>query len=142
MLRKYTLWGSAELQNAENNHGNLISVSRSVIYNFLFKQKQKQTLSSKWKKYCTANVSIFSKAEMNRLYSPSDSDIDASKQASSNKNTKKPTLSWMRVFNNWTITHSYTEEIHTCQPEDLNPILEKLYAELRKTNEVIMNHHV
>ena len=40
----------------------------------------------------------------------------------------------MRVFNNWKITHSYTEEIHTYQPEDLNLILEKFYAELQKTN--------
>ena len=68
---------------------------------------------------------------MNRFYSASDSNIDALKQASSSKNTKKSTLSWMRVFNK---THSYTEEIHTYQPEDLNLILEKFYAELRKTN--------
>ena len=38
------------------------------------------------------------------------------------------------MFNNWKITHSYTEEIHTYQPEDLNLILDKFYAELRKTN--------
>ena len=60
---------------------------------------------------------------MYRFSSASDSDIDALKQASSNKNTKKPTLSWMTVFNNWKITHSYTKEMHTYQPEDLNPIL-------------------
>ena len=71
---------------------------------------------------------------MNRFYSASDSDIDALKQASGSKNTKKSTLSWMRVFNNWKITHSYTEEMHAYQPEDLNPILEKFFAELRKTN--------
>ena len=118
----------------KNNDGSLICVSRSVIYTFLCKQKQKQTLPSKRKKYCTADVSIFSKTEMNRFYSASNSDIDALKQASSSKNTKKSTLSWMRVFNNWKITHSYTEEIHTYQPEDLNLILEKFYAELRKTN--------
>ena len=40
----------------------------------------------------------------------------------------------MRVFNHWKITHSYTEELHTYQPEDLNLILEKFYVELRKTN--------
>ena len=38
----------------------------------------------------------------------------------------------MKVFNNWKITHSYTEEMLTYQPEDL--ILEKFYAELRKAN--------
>ena len=71
---------------------------------------------------------------MNRFYSASDSDIDALKQASSSKSTKKSTLSWMRVFNNWKITHSYTEEIDTYQPEIL--ILPwKFYAELWKTNE-------
>ena len=43
LLRKYTLLGPAELQNAKNNDDNLICVSRSVIYTFLFKQKQKQT---------------------------------------------------------------------------------------------------
>ena len=71
---------------------------------------------------------------MIRFYSASDSNIDALKQANSSKSTEKATLSWMRVFNNWEITHSYTEEIHTYQPEDLNLILEKFYAELRKTN--------
>ena len=72
---------------------------------------------------------------MNRFYSASDSDIDALKQASSSKNTKKSALSWMRVFNNRKITHSYIEEMHTYQPENLNLILEKFYAKLRKTNE-------
>ena len=115
-----------------NNHGNLICVSQSVIYTFLCKQKQ--TLLSRWKKYCTSDVSLFSKAEMIRFYSASDSDIDALKQANSSKSTEKSTLSWMRVFNNWEITHSYTEEIHTYQPEDLNLILEKFYVELQKAN--------
>ena len=91
-MRNSTLWGTAELQNAKNNHDNLICVSRSVIYTFLCKQIQKQTLPSQWKKYCAADVSIFSKAEMNRFCSASDSDTDALKQASSSKNTKKSTL--------------------------------------------------
>ena len=71
---------------------------------------------------------------MKRFYSASDSDIDTLKQASGSKNTKKSTLSWMRVFNYWKITHWHTEEIHTYLPEDLNLILVKFYAELRKTN--------
>ena len=53
---------------------------------------------------------MFSKTELNRFYSASVSDTDALKQASSSKNTKKATISWMRVFNSWKITHSYTEE--------------------------------
>ena len=40
----------------------------------------------------------------------------------------------MKEFNNWKITPFYTEKMHTYQPEDLNLILEKFYAELRKTN--------
>ena len=40
----------------------------------------------------------------------------------------------MKVFDNWKITHSYTEEMHTYELEYLNLILEKFYAELRKTN--------
>ena len=40
----------------------------------------------------------------------------------------------MRVFNNWKITHSDTEEMHTFQPEDLNLVLEKFCVELRKGN--------
>ena len=40
----------------------------------------------------------------------------------------------MKVFDNCKITHSYTEEMHTYEPEYLNLILEKFYAELRKTN--------
>ena len=34
----------------------------------------------------------------------------------------------MRVFNNWNLTHSYTEEMHTYQPEALHFIFEKFYA--------------
>ena len=98
------------------------------------KQKQKQTLPSKWRSNRTADTSVFSKAEMNLFYSASDSDIDALKQASSSKNTKNSTLNWMRVFNNWKTAHSYHEEMHTYQPEDLNLILEKFNAELLKTN--------
>ena len=37
-------------------------------------------------------------------------------------------------MNNWKATHSYTAEMHTYQLKDLNLILEKLFAELRKTN--------
>ena len=76
---------------------------------------------------------MFSKAEMNRFHSASDSNIDALKQASGSKNTEKSTLSCIRMFNNWKITHSYTEEMHTSQPEGLNLILE-LYTELQKAN--------
>ena len=67
------------------------------MYTFLCKQKQKQTLPSKWEKYCIADVSLFSKAEMNRFYNASDSDIDALKQVSGSKNTKKSTLTLFRI---------------------------------------------
>ena len=67
------------------------------MYTFLCKQKQKQTLPSKWEKYCIADVSLFSKAEMNRFYNASDSDIDALKQVSGSKNTKKSTLTLFRM---------------------------------------------
>ena len=79
------------------------------------------------KKYCTADESIFSKAKMNRFYSALDSNIDSLKQAGSSKNTKKLTLSWMRVFNNWKTTSSHTEEMHTYQPEDLT-LLSEIFA--------------
>ena len=38
------------------------------------------------------------------------------------------------MFNNWKITHSDTEEMHNHQSENLNLVLEKFYAELRKAN--------
>ena len=38
------------------------------------------------------------------------------------------------MFNDWKITHSCTEEMHTYQPEDVNLILEKFYTKLQKTN--------
>ena len=82
--------------------------------------------------YCGL-IDIFKDRNEQALQS-SASDIDGLKQASSSRNTKKLTLSWMKVFNNWKITHSYTEEMLTYQPEDLNLILEKFYAELRKAN--------
>ena len=40
----------------------------------------------------------------------------------------------MRVLNNWKIIHSYAEEMHTYQTEDLNLIFEKFYTELREIN--------
>ena len=72
---------------------------------------------------------------MNWFYRTSDSYIDALKQANSRNSTKKSTLSWMSMFNNRKISHYYTGEMHTYQPEDLKLILEKSYVELRKTNE-------
>ena len=71
---------------------------------------------------------------MKRIYSALDSNIDVLKTSRCRKSTKKSTLSWMTVFNNWKTTNSYTEEMHTYQPEDLNLILEKFYGELRKSN--------
>ena len=68
VTKENIFWGPVELQNAQNSHGNLICLSRYVICTFLCKQKQKQTLPQKWKKYCTADVLIFSKAEMNIFY--------------------------------------------------------------------------
>ena len=47
---------------------------------------------------------------MIKFYSTSDSGIDALKQASSSKNNKKTTLSWMSVINNWRITLFSTKE--------------------------------
>ena len=72
-------------------------------------------------------------ADINRFYSASDFVIDALKQAGSSKSTKKSTLSWMRVLNNWKMTCSYTQKMYTYQPENLNLILDKLYAEQQKT---------
>ena len=71
---------------------------------------------------------------MNGIYSASDYDINTLKQGRSSKDTKKLTLSWMRIFNNRKITHSYTAETHTYQTEDLNLTWEKFYAELHKAN--------
>ena len=62
------------------------------MYTFLCKQKQKQTLPSKWEKYCIADVSLFSKAEMNRFYNASDSDIDTLKQVSGGVGAKRSPL--------------------------------------------------
>ena len=126
-LRLNTIWGPAELQNAKKNHDNLIWVFWSVIYTFLCKQNQKQTLPSKWKKYCTADVSIFSKPKINRVYL-------TLKQTSSSKNTKKININLDEVFNNCKITRFYTEEMCTYKPEGRNLVLEERYAELRKTN--------
>ena len=71
---------------------------------------------------------------MNRFFNASDSDIEALKEASSSKNTKRSTLNWLQLFNKWKETHTYTQEIHTYEPKELNVILERFYAELRKTD--------
>ena len=96
---KYTLRNSW-ITKCEKNRGNLICVSWSVIYTFLCKQKQKQTFPSKRKNYLYCGRIDILKVEMNGIYSASDYDINTLKQGRSSKDTKKLTLSWMRVFNN------------------------------------------
>ena len=62
LLRENTLWGPAELQNKQNNHGNLICDSWPVIYAFLCKQKQNKYSRQIGSLYRTPNVLIFSNA--------------------------------------------------------------------------------
>ena len=71
---------------------------------------------------------------MDRFSNAIDDDIEFFKEASSSKNTKKSTRTWMSIFEKWAVVRGVNPNIEQHIPEELNKILEKFYAEVRKSD--------
>ena len=59
-------------------------------------------------------------------------EMEKFKQKSLNKNTKKTTSTWMNAYRSWANEKGEREDIENISPEQLNLLLERFYAEIRK----------
>ena len=50
------------------------------------------------------------------------------------KNTKRSTNTWLNVLNSWMSVRGYRKQATEYDPLELNSILERFYAELKKTD--------
>ena len=71
---------------------------------------------------------------MERFPQSIQNDVDFYKLTSTAKNTHLSTGNWVNVYNTWAKCRNYTQDISNYEPAELNSILEKFYAEIRKTN--------
>ena len=62
----------------------------------------------------------------------SDELIQNLKKKSTNKNTVISTNNWLKVWKTWEKQAGYNEDIKSCQPEELNLLLQEFYATVRK----------
>ena len=53
-------------------------------------------------------------------------------QNSKNKNTNKSTNTWINAFRKWAEFRGFQENIAEYEPYELNTVLERFYAEVRK----------
>ena len=71
---------------------------------------------------------------MDRFSSVISEDIQSLVNKSKNSNTTKATSQWMRVFNSWTALRGDVRPIYLLCLLDLDKVLQRFYAEVRKTN--------
>ena len=72
---------------------------------------------------------------MVRFVESGDADIEFFKEKSKAKNTKKSTNTWVNAYNSWAEAKGYSvKQIFEYSPEELDKILHKFYAEIRKNN--------
>ena len=67
-----------------------------------------------------------------RFFSACDNEINRLVEQSSNANTKKSTDVWLRVFASWANERKVEPELSKYTPENLNSILCRYFAEVRK----------
>lgn len=70
--------------------------------------------------------------EMSRFKKVTDCEIDCFRNASSAKNTKVSTNTWVNVYNNWASERGYSKPIYEYAPVELDGILQRFYVEIRK----------
>ena len=56
------------------------------------------------------------------------------KKNSSSKNTQRSTNTWFNVLKSWMDVRNYNQEVQKYQPVELNLILERFYAEVKKSD--------
>ena len=55
-------------------------------------------------------------------------DVTALKDVAENLNTRKPTINWVRVFENWCDENGLEKNPETVRPEQLDKVLERLFC--------------
>jgi len=63
-----------------------------------------------------------------------DTEIESLRQKTKNKNTTTSTLNWVRVFQSWARNQKTEEKIERYSVAELNVVLRRFYAEVRKQN--------
>ena len=75
------------------------------------------------------------KTAMASRFGVADSDVIQDLKASSeNRNTRKSTNLWVGVFKKWAAYRNMGENLETYKVEELDEVLSRFYAEVRKTN--------
>lgn len=67
-----------------------------------------------------------------RFEDVTDSDVAALKDAAENLNTRKSTINWLRVFENWCDENALDKSTEKLSPKQLDKVLERFYASVRK----------
>ena len=70
----------------------------------------------------------------NRFGNSNMDDVLHLKEASSSKNTKKSTNTWVKTFESWGEVRGVNRKIYEIPEKELNELLERFYAELRKVD--------
>ena len=61
--------------------------------------------------------------------------IEELKNSSKNENTSKSTLFWLSVWRKWCVEKKIESEIQNIPPEELNILLERFYAKVKKKHD-------
>ena len=69
-----------------------------------------------------------------RFMQMSDSEIHSMRQNSVNNNTAKTTLTWLNAYKSWAVERHVDTDIENIPPVELNLVLERFFAELRKND--------
>ena len=69
-----------------------------------------------------------------RFVLASDDVINNLKTSSENKNTRKSTNLWVGIFKKWAALRNFEENLETYDVRELDNVLSKFYAEVRKEN--------
>ena len=80
--------------------------------------------------------------DVSRFPVVSSEEIQELKSVVVNKNTSRSTKQWMNVFQSWTKSrHLGNVSIETMPPEELDKVLSKFYAEIKKKTKMITSQN-
>lgn len=69
-----------------------------------------------------------------RFVEANNEEIEELKISSDNVNTKKSTIFWVGIFQKWAVLRNVSENLEAYESEELDKVLSRFYAELRKAN--------
>ena len=67
-----------------------------------------------------------------RFKKVTDEEVRELKEAAENSNTRESTINWVRVFEKWCDGNSLQKNLEMILPEQLDKVLERLYASVGK----------